>query len=268
MVLLEDESVVVEYEQEFDLLYYRRQGPGSKTDYRASLEKVLHLVEEKKVRYWLINVSASTRSMFEAQDWLLANFEVSFYRNNVLEKIALVPPRDLYNLMTTERIVEQMLQHTHFEFPSFNEEASARDWLEESFREVCFHEDDLEIEYDHYHNWIYANWKGRQDLPAVKKGCQLIADLLAVKGCCKLLNDNRLAFGGWNDAVSWLVLDWAPRQESQGLKAVAWILSPSTLHQLSSLKVLEEVHTSMEGEVFQEFFKAKQWLDTVLPRRL
>jgi hypothetical protein len=267
MVLLQDESTLVEYEEDFDLLYYLRQGPGSKADFRSSLEKVLHIVEEKKVRYWLINFSASTRTMFGSQDWMLANFEVSFYQNNVLEKIALIPPRDLYNLMTTERIVEQMLQRTHFEFQYFNEEASARDWLEESFREVCFHEEDLEIEFDNYHNWIYANWKGRQDLAAVKKGCQLISDLLDVKGCCKLLNDNRLAFGGWNEAVSWLVLDWAPRQEQQGLKAVAWILSTSTLHQLSTRKVLQDVQTNMQVEIFQELFKAKQWLDTVLPRR-
>lgn len=267
MVLVEDETIFVEYEQEFDLLYYRRRGPGSKADYRASLEKVLQIVEEKKVRYWLINVSASTRTMFESQDWLVANFEVSFYQNNVLEKIALVPPYDLYNLMTTERIVEQMLERTHFEFQYFNEEASARDWLEESFREVCFIDEDLEIEYDAYHHWIYASWKGRQDLAAVKKGCRLISDLLTVKGCSKLLNDNRLAFGEWHDAISWLVGDWAPRQEENGLQAIAWILSPSTLHKLSARKVLETVQTTMQVEVFQEFFKAKYWLDSVLPRR-
>lgn len=266
MVLLEDESLLVKYEQEFDLLYYERRGPCTKTVYRASLEKVLKMVEEKKVRYWLINVAASTRSMFESQDWLLENLEVSFYQNNILEKIALVPPRDLYNLMTTERIMEQMLARSHFEFQYFNEVAAARDWLEESFREVCFHDEDLEIEYDAYHHWIYANWKGPQDLATVKRGCGLISDLLIAKGCTKLLNDNRLAYGKWADAVSWLATDWAPRQQEQGLRAVAWILSSSTLHQLSSRKVLETVPIHIQVEVFQEFIKAKEWLATHLPR--
>lgn len=264
MVLLKNETVLVEYQQEFDLLYYEHAGPCSKSDYRESLERVLRLADEKKVRFWLINVAAATRTMFEKQDWQLENFKVSFYQNKQLEKIALVPPRDLYHLMTTEWIVKKLLERNHFELQYFSEEASARDWLEESFREVCFYGEDLDIEYDAYHHWIYANWKGTQDLATIKRGCGLIADLLHAKGCTKLLNDNRMAFGNWNEAVSWVVNDWAPRQEQQGLGAVAWILSPSTLHQLSSLKVLETVQTTIRVEVFQEFFKAKKWLDTIL----
>jgi hypothetical protein len=165
--------------------------------------------------------------------------------------------------MVTESIVEHMLEHTHFEFQYFSDVASARDWLEESFREVCLHEEGLDIEYDAYHHWIYANWKGRHDFASVKRGCELIGDLLLTKGCTKLLNDNRLALGKWYAATRWVAEEWIPQQEQNGHKAVAWVLSPSLLHRLSTLKVLETMHTHIQIEVFNELCKAKQWLQSV-----
>jgi hypothetical protein len=263
MVLDQDETVLVEYEAAFDLLYYERRGACTSSKYREAIHKALKMVEEKKVRFWLINVADSDRIYYEDQAWLLETLDLSFYENHVLEKVALVPPRELYNLMATESIVEHMLERTHFELQYFNEVASARDWLEESFREVCFYEEGLDIEYDGYHHWIYANWKGNHNFASVKRGCELISDLLTAKGCCKLLNDNRLAQGKWSDATPWLIADWFPRQEQKGLKGLAWILSLSTLHRLSSLKILDNMQSNIRVEVFNEFSRAKQWLQTL-----
>jgi hypothetical protein len=263
MVLVEDESVLVEYEQDFDLLYYERRGPCTNTTFREAMEKVLEMVENKKIRFWLIYAAGANRIPFEDQDWLLKKLERSFYQNNVLEKIAFVPPRDLYTLMATESILEHMMGRTNFEFQYFSEVASARDWLEESFREVCFYEEGLDIEYDAYHHWIYANWKGNHTVASVKRGCELTSDLLSAKGCFKLLNDNRMALGKWSEATPWVVEDWVPRQQQKGLRAIAWILSPSNLNRLSSLKTLDSMHTNIRVEVFNEFSLAKQWLHAV-----
>jgi hypothetical protein len=263
MVLVKDETVLVEYEADFSLLYYERHGPCTSTIYRQAMHEALKLVEEKKVRFWLINAAETDSVFYEDQAWLLEKLDLSFYDNHVLEKVALVPPRDLYNLMSTESILDHMLERTNFELQYFNEVASARDWLEESFREVCFYEEGLDIEYDAYHHWIYANWKGNHTFASVKRGCELISDLLTAKACNKLLNDNRMALGGWSEATSWLVENWIPRQEQKGLKGIAWILSPSNLHRLSSLNILEAMQSTIQVEVFNEFVKAKYWLHSV-----
>lgn len=227
------------------------------------MERMLKLIAEKKVKLLLINIAHSNRLLHEDQDWLMTQLDVNLLENSALEKVAMVPPLDHYTLMITESIVEHMLAHTHFEFQYFNEVASARDWLEESFREVCFYEEDLEIDYNAYHHWIYANWKGNHDFATVKRGCNLIGDLVRAKGSTKFLNDNRLAQGKWYAATRWVAQEWIPRQEQKGLKAIAWILSPSLLHRLSTQNVLENMQTSMQIEVFNEYFKAKQWLQSV-----
>jgi hypothetical protein len=263
MVLVQDETVLVEYEARFGMLYYERRGPCTSSMYREAIYQALKMVEEKKVRFWLINAAESDKIFYEDQAWLLEKLDESFYENHVLEKVALVPPRDLYNLMSTESILEHMLERTSFELQYFNEVASARDWLEESFREVCFYEEGLDIEYDAYHQWIYANWKGHHTEASVKRGCELISDLLVAKGCRKFLNDNRLAQGKWSEATPWIATTWLPRQEQMGLKAIAWILSPSTLHRLSSQKVLDQDQTTIQVEVFNEYSRAKEWLTSV-----
>jgi hypothetical protein len=260
MVLVQDETVLVEYEPDFDLLFYERRGPCSSATYREAIQNAIEMVESNKVRFWLINAASSDRIFYDDQVWLLKMLDSTFYKNNVLEKVALVPPGDLYNLMATESILGHILERTDFEFQYFNDIAVARDWLEESFREICFYDENLEIEYDAYHHWIYANWKGNLDEAAVKRGCELISDLLVAKGCFKLLNDNRMALGNWSDATPWLVKNWVPRQEAIGLKAVAWILSPSNLNRLSSLLTVETLNTSIRVEVFNELSKAREWL--------
>jgi hypothetical protein len=263
MVLVQDETVLVDYEPDFAMLYFERQGRCTNITFREAMDKILEMVQSKKVRFWLINLANSQRILYEDQAWLLEKLDLSFFESHVLEKVAMVPPRDLYTLMATESIMEHMLEHSHFEFQYFSELASARDWLEESFREVCFHEEGLDIEYDAYHHWIYANWKGVPDFAYVKWGCELILDLLIAKDCHKLLNDNRMALGEWSEAAPWLAENWIPRLEQRDMKAIAWILSPSTLHRFSSLHVLEAMHTNIQIEIFNEFFKAKQWLHAV-----
>jgi hypothetical protein len=263
MVLVEDKTVLLDYEADFDLLYFERRGPCTLVPFREAMGRILKMVVEKKVRFLLINATNSEQFLYEDQVWLLEKLDLTFFENHILEKVAMVMPRDHYNLMATESILEHMLEHTHFEFQYFNEVASARDWLEESFREVCFFDEGLEIEYNAYHHWIYANWKGHHDFATVKRGCELIADLLTTKGCTKFLNDNRLAQGNWDSATRWVAEVWIPRQEQNGLKAVAWVLSPSTLHRLSAQNVLEIMQTHIQIEVFNEYSKAKHWLQLV-----
>ena len=42
-------------------------------------------------------------------------------------------------------------------------------------RKYLFYEDNIAIEYDDQHSWIYADWKGYQTENSVKDGCEKIA---------------------------------------------------------------------------------------------
>jgi hypothetical protein len=263
MVLVQDETILVDYEPDFAMLYFERQDGSTNVTFREAMEKILEMVQAKKVRFWLINLAHSQQIPYEDQAWLLEKLDLSFFESHALEKVAMVPPRDLYTLMATESIMEHMLEHSHFEFQYFSEVASARDWLEESFREVCFYDEGLDIEYDAYHHWIYANWKGVPEFAYVKRGCELVFDLLKAKGCCKLLNDNRMALGEWSESAPWLSEDWIPRLEQHGMKAIAWVLSTSTVHRFSAFHVLESLDTDIRIEIFNEISRAKQWLHAV-----
>jgi hypothetical protein len=260
MILIQNEIVLLEYEEKLGLLYYERRGSGSGSGYREAITRTLAMTEDIKVRFWLINATNSNRFRYEDQAWLLEKLELSFIKNHALEKVALIPSLDHYNLMATESILEYMMEKMKFEFQYFSDVASARDWLEESFRELCFYDEGLDIEYDAYHHWIYGNLKGNHDFASMKRVCELILDLLVAKGCNKLLIDNRQALGSWSEVTPWMLQNYVPRLEENGIRAVAWVLSPSTIHRLNSLELVQSLSTPIQVQVFNEFSAAKQWL--------
>jgi hypothetical protein len=260
MILVQNEIVKVEYEEAFNLLYYERRGTGQIGLYQEAITESLALLDQKKIRFWLIDASRSERFQYEDQTWLLEKLDAAFTQYHALEKVAVIPSRDVYNLMATEHILNLILEKIQFELQYFSDVGSARDWLLESFREVCFFDEGLDIEYDAYHHWIYANWIGNHDGASVKRGCELIMDILEAKKCNKLLNDNRLALGNWSDAVPWLLQDYLPRVEKKGLRALAWVLSPSTLTRLNTMQVFNSLTSTIHLQVFHEFGLAKQWL--------
>lgn len=265
MILIQNEILHVEYEEALNLLYYERRSTGSSSEYREAFEEVIQLAEKNKIRFCLINGDSAYNFLPEDNAWLLKKLDDYFDRHQDLERVAVIPSKDLYNLMTTESVLEHVLGKVNFELQYFNDVASARDWLEEAFREVCFFDEGLDLEYDSYHHWIYSNWRGNQDFNAVKRGCDLIYDLLVAKNCTKLFIDNRLALGDWSEAIPWILEEFVPRLEKKGIKAIGWVLSPSMIHRLTSLELIKAMNTSLQVELFNEFSAAKQWLKQYQP---
>lgn len=264
MILVQNDIVFIEYEEELGLVYYERLASDNISIYREAIAKALDFIEGKKNRFWLLNLTHSKRFLYEDQVWLMNKLDARLAQNQDLERVAVIPPQDLYNLMTTESILYHLLRKTNFEFQFFNDVATARDWLEESFREVCFHDEGLTIEYDAYHHCIYTNWLGIQDMASMKRGCNLMLDLLVAKEAKKLLIDNRLALGNWSEAFPWLLQDFIPRVQAYGLQAVAWVLSPSTLHRLNSQDLVQSYESRAQLQLFQDFTAAKHWLKCLL----
>ncbi len=262
MIILDNEYMRVEYLENLKFLYHKRMGiPESKT-YREMLTQILNLVVSEKVKYWLYDASESERVQGPDESWVMELLE-NYYNLIAIEKFALVLPPDVFNLLTAESIIAHIQKRVSFELQYFNEKNSAEEWLEESFREICFTEDNLDLEYNRCHNWIYADWKGYHTFSSVRRGCELIHDLIEAKGCSKLFNDNRFALGDWQDATQWIVTDWMPRMDNIGLSAAAWVLSPSGIHRATAQEIFISMKTQTQIQIFNDYYSAKNWLKAV-----
>ena len=96
----------------------------------------------------------------------------------------------------------------------------------------------LEIHYHPADQWLYAEWKGKQNFHTVTSGCEIMLNALKEYQCTKVLNDNTLVTGTWSEASEWGAADWFPRMEAAGLKFFAWIYSQDYYSQMSTDKTL------------------------------
>lgn len=122
----------------------------------------------------------------------------------------------------------------------------------------------ISISFDHLENWLYADWKGPQDLHSVQWGALEMLRLLKQEHCNKVLNDNRLVTSIWADAAEWGGRIWFPQMSAAGLKYFAWVYSPNVYSRLSTDLTLEQ--TVAAGPIvatFESIETARNWLRTV-----
>ena len=122
-------------------------------------------------------------------------------------------------------------------------------------------ESTLTIEYDLLNDWIYADWKGDQNLETVKDGCEKILGFLKEMHCQKILNDNTHVTSIWSEAAEWVAHDWFPRATAAGLKYLAWVYSPNVYSKLSADKTLRSMTDGPFTITFTELETAKAWLE-------
>ncbi len=127
------------------------------------------------------------------------------------------------------------------------------------YTKILLLERHLTIEYDFVNEWIYANWKGDQNLLTVQDGCEKILQYLTEQRCEKVLNDNRQVTSTWADAAKWVGEDWMPRMATAGLKYFAWVYSPNHFSKLSTDLALS-VNKKVIAISFNEIETAKSWL--------
>ena len=83
---------------------------------------------------------------------------------------------------------------------------------------------------DVYHDqeiaWLYLDWKGPQELPAVQAVGQQLLGLIQQTGVRKALNDNaHITKTNW-ELVRWVAYDYLPVAGQAGIHCVAWVQSP------------------------------------------
>ena len=122
----------------------------------------------------------------------------------------------------------------------------------------------ISISFDSVENWLYAEWKGPQNLQSVQWGALEMLRLLEQERCYRVLNDNRLVTTIWADAAEWGGRVWFPQMTAAGLYYLAWIYSPNTYSRLSTDLTL--AHTTGELPVvatFDNIEAAADWLRNV-----
>ncbi len=118
----------------------------------------------------------------------------------------------------------------------------------------------ISISFDSIEHWLYAEWKGSQDLHSVQQGALEMLRLLAQERCSKVLNDNRLVTTIWADAAEWGGRVWFPQMVDAGLQYFAWVYSPNAFSRLSTDLTLAHTGQLPHVATFDNLETAADWL--------
>jgi hypothetical protein len=129
--------------------------------------------------------------------------------------------------------------------------------------ELLFKASNIEIHYSQEGKYVYANWKGFQNVDLIKNGCEKLLELMKDKKCYNILNDNTLVTGTWHGASEWGATDWFPRMNKAGLQHFAWVYSPSAFSQISTDKTISSAKND-KIKTFGNPQDAQKWLTSQL----
>jgi len=115
----------------------------------------------------------------------------------------------------------------------------------------------IEISYDETTKILHCNWIGFQNKESIVKSGGDILSFMKKKGCTKVLNDNTLVTGPWQEAAEWTAKEWFPSMAAAGLKHFAWIFSTNIFSELSAKKAMPG---SDVVKSFNSAKEAKEWL--------
>jgi hypothetical protein len=104
---------------------------------------------------------------------------------------------------------------------------------------------------------MYCNWIGFQNKESIMKSGGTILSLFGELGYNKLLNDNTLVTGPWQESAEWTSTVWFPDMIRAGLKHFAWIVSPNLFADLSAQKAMP---ASGVVKVFNTYAEAYAWI--------
>ena len=126
--------------------------------------------------------------------------------------------------------------------------------------QTLFEDSSIVIAYDHLNEWLYADWRGDQDLASVQSGAGEIMRLLIQQRCSKVLNDNTRVTSMWSEAAEWGGKEWFPAITAAGLRYFAWVYSPNVYSRLSTDLTLQFTTGNTVVSTFDEIETAKAWL--------
>ncbi|MDO7874915.1 hypothetical protein Q5H93_09245 [Hymenobacter sp. ASUV-10] len=126
--------------------------------------------------------------------------------------------------------------------------------------QILLNEPHIILAYDRVNEWIFADWRGRQDMASVQAGCRDMLRLMVEHRCHKLLNDNHHVDNLWSEAAEWVGTEFLPALARAGLKHLAWVYSPSAHSRLATDLSLEHAINGPVIATFEDLPSARTWL--------
>lgn len=127
-------------------------------------------------------------------------------------------------------------------------------------------ESHITIAYDHRNEWLYADWRGDQNLTTVQHGCLEMLRLLREYKCDKVLNDNTKVTNMWSEAAEWGGKEFFPAIAEAGLQYFAWVYSTNLYSRLSTDLTLQFTTGKSVVGTFDDIDAAKAWLTQMVPQ--
>ena len=129
--------------------------------------------------------------------------------------------------------------------------------------QTLFEAPHITIAYDHLNEWMYADWRGDQNLTTVQGGAMELLHQMTSQRCHKVLNDNTLVTSMWSEAAEWGGREWFPAMAAAGLQYFAWVYSPNLYSRLSTDLTLQFTGDGPIVATFDNIDTAKAWLAQV-----
>jgi hypothetical protein len=121
----------------------------------------------------------------------------------------------------------------------------------------------LLAEFDFFpeHEILWVHWHGHLTPAAVVAATEAAIELRP-NGTAprRLLSDESQASGDWSEAMPWMQYEWLPNAARQGLKAMAFVMSPDPASTSGDSGFIADGQRLMAIGVFRNTLSAWQWL--------
>lgn len=128
MRCLSENFLIIDWDEEYDILYLEwRYYPGSEK-YRESLNLALTLARQKNVRFWIAHITQSKHALPGDFIWIR---EVWFPEliNTPIKKFAIILPSDVYQEMVGDYLNRLNIRVAPFEVEFFDQVDTAYNWV-------------------------------------------------------------------------------------------------------------------------------------------
>jgi len=109
---------------------------------------------------------------------------------------------------------------------------------------------------------LYVVWTGNLTCVEVMRVADAFLHLQTMQPIARLYNDKTITTGDWSEAMAWLEFEWLPAAIRNGLRAMAYVLSPDVSNQLISRRFAERISLHIPIQLFYNYNKSQAltWL--------
>lgn len=128
MIILKTDYVTIQCEEGLNLLEVEWHGLIRSEEFRETLKLILELIQEKKMKYFLVDRKDMQRISLADEEWRRKHWFPKFLKSGVT-KAASVVSKDYYNEVSVARLIEEEDKDITIQRKSFYNYQAAKNWL-------------------------------------------------------------------------------------------------------------------------------------------